>query len=357
MKRLKQKKTDKKLGGTTNKFFKMPHFKSRVSSYVILFFAVAVLYFVLLIHYSNSSIDKKNMSVLVDIPAGSSFLKVTEILNKSGLIKSRLFFYSLAIMKDARRSIRAGEYEFNTSLTPAAMIDKLLRGEIKNYRVVIPEDLSLREISARLDEFKLIDKKVFFELASDEDFLESLNIKADSIEGYLFPETYYLDRSMSTRQIMKEMVNEFWKKVTPEMIKRAGELKLDIHKLVTFASIIGKESGNDAEKPMISAVFHNRLRKKMRLQSDPTAIYDLENFNGKVLRSHLKRNSPYNTYIIKGLPPGPIANPGVASLRAALYPAPVNYLYFVSKKDSTHYFSNSLAEHNQAIKRYQYINN
>jgi len=357
MKRLKQKKTDKKRGGTTNKFFKMPHFKSRVSSYVILFFAVVVLYFVLLINYSNSSIDKKNMSVLVDIPAGSSFLKVTEILNKSGLIKSRFFFYSLAIMKDARRSIRAGEYEFNTSLTPAAMIDKLLRGEIKNYRVVIPEDLSLREIAVRLDEFKLIDKKVFFELASDEDFLESLNIKADSVEGYLFPETYYLDRSMSTRQIMKEMVNEFWKKVTPEMIKRAGELKLDIHKLVTFASIVGKESGDDEEKPMISAVFHNRLRKKMRLQSDPTAIYDMDNFKGKIVRSYLRRKSPYNTYVIKSLPPGPIANPGVASLKAVLYPAPVNYLYFVSKKDGTHYFSNSLAEHNQAIKRYQYTNN
>jgi UPF0755 protein len=357
MKRLKQKKTDKKRGGTTNKFFKMPHFKSRVSSYVILFFAVVVLYFVLLINYSSSSIDKKNVNVLVDIPTGSSFLKVTEILNQAGLIKSRVFFYSLTIIKKARRHIRAGEYEFNTSLTPSEMIDKLLHGEIKIHEVTIREDLSLREIASLLDKEKLIKKDDFFELASDEDFLESLNIKADSIEGYLFPETYYLDRSMSTRQIMKEMVNQFWKKVTPEMIKRAGDLRFNVHQLVTFASMIGKESGNDAEKPMISAVFHNRLRKKMRLQSDPTAIYDMDNFKGKIVRSYLRRKSPYNTYVIKSLPPGPIANPGVASLRAVLYPAPVNYLYFVSKKDGTHYFSNSLAEHNQAIKRYQYINN
>jgi UPF0755 protein len=294
---------------------------------------------------------------VVDIPTGSSFLKVTEILNQAGLIKSRFFFYNLAIIKNARQSIRAGEYEFNTSLTPSAMIDKLLRGEIKNYKVVIPEDLSLREIAVRLDEFKLIDKKVFFELASDEDFLESLNIKADSIEGYLFPETYFFDRSMSTRQIMKIMVNQFWKEVTPEMLKRTGELKLDIHKLVTFASLIGKESGDDAEKPMIAAVFYNRIKKKMRLQSDPTAVYDLENFNGKVLRSHLRRNSPYNTYIIKGLPPGPIANPGVASLKAVLYPASVKHLYFVSKKDGTHYFSTSFDQHIQAINRYKYIDN
>jgi len=339
------------------KFFKMPRLAGRVSRYVILFFAVVVLFCVLLVNYSNNPIDNKNMTILVDIPTGSSFLKVTEILNQAGLIKSRIFFYSLAIKKNARRSIRAGEYEFNTSLTPSAMIDKLLRGEIKNYKVVIPEDLSLREIAVILGKDKLIKKEDFFALARDEDFLESLGVKADSIEGYLFPETYNLDRSMSTRQIMKMMVSQFWKKVTPEMIKRTGELKLDIHKLVTFASLIGKESGDDAEKPIISAVFHNRLRKKMRLQSDPTAVYDLDNFEGKILRSHLKRNSRYNTYLIKGLPPGPIANPGVASLNAVLYPASVNYLYFVSKKDGSHFFSSSLNEHNQAINRYRYINN
>jgi len=375
MKKLKKKNTYKKPGGTTNsvdgnkrrakvwmkqllsfKFFKMPRLAGRVSRYVILFFAVVVLFCVLLINYSTNPIDNKNMTILVDIPTGSSFLKVTEILNQSGLIKSRIFFYSLTIIKNARRHIRAGEYEFNTSLTPSAMIDKLLHGEIKIHKVIIREDLSLREIAAILDKEKLINKDDFFELAGDEDFLESLNIKADSIEGYLFPETYFFDRSMSTRQIMKIMVNQFWKEVTPEIIKRAGELGFNTHRFVTIASMIGKESGDGVEKPMISAVFHNRLRKKMRLQSDPTAVYDLNNFDGKILRSHLKRKSPYNTYVRKGLPPGPIANPGLTSLEAALNPAPVNYLYFVSKKDGTHYFSNSLVQHNQAIKRYQYIN-
>jgi len=357
MKKLKQKKTQRETGKSTNKFFKISFSMGRASHYVILFFAISVLFFILLMNYSTSPIDKKNVNVLVDIPTGSSFLKVTEILNQAGLIKSRIFFYSLCVKKKAIRSIRAGEYEFNTSQTPAAMIDKLLRGEIKNYRIVIPEDLSLREIAAILDKDKLINKEDFFALAKDEDFLESLNIKAESIEGYLFPETYFFDRSMSTRQIMKIMVSQFWKKVTPGMIKRAGELKLDIHKLVTFASLIGKESGDDAEKPMISAVFHNRIKKKMRLQSDPTTVYDLEDYNGKVLRSHLRRSSPYNTYLIKGLPPGPIANPGIDSLKAVLYPASVNYLYFVSKNDGTHYFSSSLDVHNQAINRYRYINN
>lgn len=312
--------------------------------------------FAILIDYSTTPINpngKKGTVVLVDIPTGSSFVKTTEILNKAGLVKSRFLFYWLALTKQATRSIRAGEYEFSDAMTPGAVIDKLLRGEIKCYRITIPEDFTTKEIAGRLAEFRLIDEKTFMTLAYDRDFLNTLGIKAQSIEGYLFPETYIFDRSMSTRQIMKIMVSQFWKRVTPEMVQRAKELGFDLNQFVTFASIVGKESGNQPEKPMISAVFHNRLKKKMPLQSDPTAVYDLEDFNGKVRRSHLKRNSPYNTYIIRGLPPGPIANPGIDSLTATLNPAKVNYLYFVSKKDGSHHFSASLDMHNQAINRYR----
>jgi len=257
-----------------NKFFsfiflKRPFFTNRISRTVVISFVAIVLFIVLLVNYSTSSIDKRNVNIIVDIPTGSSFLKVTEILNQAGLVKNRIFFYNLAIIKRAIRSIRAGEYEFNTSLTPAAMIDKLLRGEIKIHKVIVREDLSMREIAEVLDREKLIDKENFFELATDKEFLKSLSIEADSIEGYLFPDTYFLDRSMSTRQIMKTMVTQFWKKITPEMIKRAGDMKLDIHRLVTFASIIGKETGDDSEKPMIAAVFYNRLKRRMPLQSDP----------------------------------------------------------------------------------------
>lgn len=312
-----------------------------------------IIYFALLINYSVSPIDGKNTQVTVDIPTGSSFLKLTEILNDAGMIKSRILFYGLAITRQALNSIRAGEYEFNTSMTPSAVIDKLLRGEIKTYRVTIPEDLSIKEIAARLVEYKLIDEEYFFELAEDGEFLESVGIKSDSIEGYLFPDTYNFDRSMSTRQIMRIMVNRFWKKVTPAMLDRAGKLGLSVQQYITMASMIGKESGNATEKPLISAVFYNRLKRKMRLQSDPTAVYDLENFEGAVKRRHLKRNSPYNTYIISGLPPGPIANPGLDSLKAALYPSGINYLYFVSQGDGSHFFSASLERHNQASARYR----
>jgi UPF0755 protein len=338
------------------RFFKKSSFTGRTVPRVILYFIAAIFVFcALLLNYSISSIDKKNINVLVDIPTGSSFFEVTEKLNQAGLIKYRIFFYSLAMIKNARRHICAGEYEINTLLTPVAMIDKLMRGEVKEHKILIPEDFSMQEIFARLDSEKLINKEIFFELARDKDFLRSLNINAESIEGYLFPDTYYFNRSMNTRQIIKRMVDRFWEKVTPGMIKRAQELGFNTHQFVTIASIIGKESGDNAEKPFIAAVFRNRLKKKMRLQSDPTAVYDMDSFDGKVLRSYLRRNSPYNTYLIRGLPPGPIANPGLTSLQAALYPAPVNYLYFVSKKDGSHFFSNSLVEHNQAVNRYIYF--
>jgi len=340
------------------RFFKKSGLRGRIVHRVILYFVVVIFIFcVLLLNYSISSIDKKNINVLVDVPTGSSFLEVTEKLNQAGLIKHRIFFYSLAMIKNARRHICAGEYEINTFLTPAAMIDKLIRGEVKEHKVLIPEDFSMQEIAACLDSEKLINKEIFFELARDKDFLQSLNIKAGSIEGYLFPDTYYFNRSMNTRQIMKRMVNRFWEKVTPEMTKKAQDMGFNTNQFITFASMIGKESGDNAEKPMIAAVFHNRLKKKMRLQSDPTAVYNLDNFDGKVLRSHLRRSSPYNTYLIKGLPPGPIANPGLDSLKAALNPASVNYIYFVSKNDGSHFFSASLSEHNKAINRYKNIKN
>jgi UPF0755 protein len=199
----------------------------------------------------------------------------------------------------------------------------------------------------------LVDEKAFMNLASDSKFLRSLNIHSSFIEGYLYPDTYLFDRSMGTREIIQIMVDRFWKAMTPEMQKRADELGMSLHKVVTLASIIGKESGYKDEKALISAVFHNRLKKGMKLQSDPTAVYDLGTFNGSITRTHLRRETPYNTYHINGLPPSPIGNPAVDSMQAALYPAPVNYLYFVSNNNGSHNFSSNLKDHNKAVLRYQ----
>ena len=306
-----------------------------------------------LLFYALTPVDSRNVTSIINIPKGTSFIQSVDMLEEAGLIKHRYIFYLLVISKNAHRHIRAGEYELSTSMSPMDILNKLVRGEIKSYKVTIPEDFSVREIADRLVSFRLVDEKAFMNLASDSSFLRSLGLKSSFIEGYLYPDTYLFDRSMSTREIIQIMVDRFWKAMTPDKQKRVDELGMSLQEAVTLASIIGKESGYKDEKALISAVFHNRLKKGMKLQSDPTAIYDLKSFNGIVLRSHLRRETPYNTYHIKGLPPSPIGNPAADSLQAALYPAPVDYLYFVSNNNGSHNFSSSLKDHNKAVLRYQ----
>lgn len=306
--------------------------------------------------YATIPVNDIAIAQTVDIPKGSGFFRITEILDNAGLVHYRPLFWVLALGKGAARHIRAGEYELNGAMSPSAILDKLVRGEIKVYPVMLPEDITANEVAKRLSAFKLVDEKEFMTLATDRSFLASLDIEADSIEGYLFPDTYRFDRSMTIKEIIRILVGQFWRTVTPEMRERAQEIGLTIPQWVTLASIIGKESGNSAEKPLISAVFHNRLAKGMKLQSDPTAIYNLQQEGGHVkivLLKHLKSDTPHNTYRISGLPPGPIANPGIDSLWAALHPAKVDYLYFVAKNDGAHQFSSNLASHNQAVLKYQ----
>ena len=326
--------------------------KHRKSPTVIL---TVIIIFVLLagLYYAVSPIDHRNEIVTVDIPRGTSFLRSVDLLENAGLIKNKYLFYALVIARNAQGNIRAGEYELSTSMSPMEIIDKLVKGDIKFYRVTIPEDFTLREIAVRLAFYRLVDEKLFLSLAKDTKLLAELDIEGRSVEGYLYPETYNFDKSMGPRAIIEEMVTQFRKRFTPAMEKRAKELGLTTHQVVTLASLIGKETGHEEEKPQVSAVFHNRLKKRMRLQSDPTAVYDLKSITRVIKRKHLQKNTPYNTYVISGLPPGPIANPAIDSLQAALYPASVNYLYFVSNNDGSHNFSSSLSAHNRAVLKYQ----
>ncbi|HQN66703.1 MAG TPA: endolytic transglycosylase MltG [Smithellaceae bacterium] len=329
--------------------------KSKIMLYVLsLPVIVALVFGAILFSYAVTPIHSaKEKTVVVDIPTGSSLIQIIKILHDADLVQNRFLFHVLVTVKGGARSVRAGEYEFAATITPSHLADKLLHGDIKKYPVTIYEDSSLSQVALRLQENKLINEKDFFELSQDAEFLSELGIRSSSMEGYLFPDTYFLDRSMTTRRIMRMMVERFQDKVSPEMIRQAAQKGLNVHQFVTFASLVGKESGCAAEKPLIAAVFYNRLKKGMPLQSDPTAVYDLKNFKGKVMRSHYKRESPYNTYLIRGLPPGPIASPGLDSFQAVLQPAAVDYLYFVSKGDGTHHFSSSLMAHNDATVRFR----
>jgi len=306
-----------------------------------------------LLFYALTPVSGRHVTSIVNIPKGTSFIESVDLLENAGLMRHRYMFYLLVLSKNVHRHIRAGEYELSTSMSPMDILNKLVRGEIKSYLITIPEDFTVREIADRLAFYKLVDKKVFMDFTSNSKFLRSLKIQGASVEGYLYPETYQFDRSMDTREIIKIMVDQFWKSITPEMYKRAGEIGMSFPEVITLASIIGKESGRNDEKALISAVFHNRLKKGMKLQSDPTAVYNLEFFDGNIKRIHLRKETPYNTYQINGLPPGPIANPAVDSIHAALYPAPVSYLYFVSNNNGSHNFSSNLKDHNQAVLRYQ----
>ncbi|HQL03331.1 MAG TPA: endolytic transglycosylase MltG, partial [Synergistales bacterium] len=249
--------------------------------------------------------DEGAQALLVEIPRGTGFLQAVEILDQAGLVTNKPFFYALAVAKGAVRAIRSGEYEFTGGVTPLEILDALVQGKVKHYLVTFPEDITARDMAARLAALRLVQEEEFLALTRDRAFLASLSIEGDTAEGYLYPETYRLERTMGAREIMAVMVRQFWKVVTPEDRRRARELGMTLGQVVTLASLIGRETGHTEEKPKISAVFHNRLRLGMKLQSDPTAVYPLKGFSGPVRKRHLLEDHPYNTYRISGLPPGP----------------------------------------------------
>ncbi len=293
---------------------------------------------------------------VVFIKKGTPLKKVSEVLEQEGIIRSRQFFVFVTTLLGKKGRIKAGEYEFHTRMTPQEVLSALTKGQVKLHLVTIPEGFTLSQIAQLLDASNLAEKKGFLEKASSPSFINALGLSplaGPTLEGYLFPDTYHLFREMEPEEVIQMMVHQFKKVFGPDFARWASELGITEREVVILASIIEKETSLPEEKPLISAVFHNRLRRKIPLQSDPTVIYGIKNFNGNLTREDLMRPTPYNTYVIAGLPPTPICNPGKESLLAAVHPAPVSYLYFVSKNDGSHYFSTDIEEHNQAVWKYQ----
>jgi UPF0755 protein len=290
---------------------------------------------------------------LVEIKSGSSFSRVASQLEQSGIIKDARLFTLLARWHKATGQIHAGEYLFETSAKPDDILARLIAGDIRKFQVTIPEGFNLQEIAARLEKTGIGSADEFLTLCSDARFLNELDIDAASLEGYLFPETYTYSSSTTPSQILTAMVAQLRMQLTPGLLESAATLNLNRHQLLTLASIIQKEAGNVMEMPLISAVFHNRLKRGIALQADPTVIYGITDFDGNLTRKHLETPTPYNTYRTRGLPPGPIASPGRFALQAAANPAESKDLYFVSRGDGTHVFSTNLNDHNRAVRRYQ----
>jgi len=324
-----------------------------IAVFVVMFVASAVLTSTWLYRYAHSPLNPDLGAVTVYIPPGSAFVSIAEMLEREGLIDNRRLFYLLARIRNVHHDLKAGEYELSGGSTPLELMDKLRRGDVKVHWVTIPEGLNMFEVADRFAARGFVDRDRFVALLSEADFLASLGIEADSAEGYLYPDTYAVTRSAREEDIIRFIVRRFHEEVSEEMVLEAEKLGYSFYEILTIASLVEKEARVKEEMPLISAVFHNRLKKGMRLQSDPTAIYLVDDFEGRIRRRDLQRPTPYNTYRISGLPPGPICNPGIEAIRAALNPAPVDYLYFVSKNDGTHHFSTYLSDHNRAVIKYQ----
>jgi len=300
--------------------------------------------------------SKTESTKIIFIKKGTPLKKISEVLEQEGIIKSRYFFVMMTTLLGKKTKIKAGEYEFHTRMVPLDVLSALAKGQVKRHLVTIPEGFTLSQIAQLLENSNLVEKNEFLKKASSLQFIDALGLSqlaGPTLEGFLFPDTYHLFREMDPEDVIQMMVHQFRKVFGPEFTRWAAELRISEREAVILASLIEKETSLPEEKPLISAVFHNRLKKKIPLQSDPTVIYGIKNFNGNLTKEDLIRPTPYNTYVIAGLPPTPICSPGKDSLFAAVHPAPVSYLYFVSKNDGSHYFSSDIEEHNRAVWKYQ----
>ena len=283
---------------------------------------------------------------------GSTLKEVAASLERDGLVNARFPMIIWGKLHGYDRKIKAGEYRLNANMSPMEILERLRNGNILTYSVTIPEGFTVKQIADLLQEKGLCDKEAFLSSIHDAPVGKDGDIPVTDLEGYLYPDTYKLARGISPISIVHVMVERFNEKTAPlrEKVKGSG---MTMNEIVTLASIVEKETGSAEERPVIASVFLNRLKKGMRLESDPTVIYGIENFNGNLTREDLNRPGPYNTYTERGLPAGPIANPGIDSIRAVLYPSETDFLFFVSKNDGTHHFSKTLREHNRAVQTYQ----
>lgn len=293
-----------------------------------------------------------NVQKIVTIPPGSSAKKAGTILRNAGLVRSSLYFTLLAKVSGKSSELKAGPYQLTNDLSPSTILDKIVAGDIYIWRFAVPEGYSIFQLAEMLAARNVVSREDFLAACTDPLLLRELELPASSVEGYLYPKTYDLVPGSTAREILTQMTGQFKREIGDRLTAEVEKSGMTRHQVVTLASLVEKEAVKAEEKPLIAAVFRNRLRKGMRLQSDPTAVYGKRAFGGTVTGSDVREKSAYNTYLIPGLPPGPIGNPGIDAITAVLQPANVSYLYFVAKKDGTHHFSDTLDEHNRAVAKY-----
>ncbi len=316
------------------------------SSLLLVFLIYSAVELMIPLPYGNRPIE-------FEIKRGATFRQVVDSLAERGLVRDRWVVHVLGRITGAHRKIKAGYYPLWGTMSPWQIFDAIRLGKIIEYEVTVVPGDSLMEIREKLSSLTGIDPAEFQRITIDRDFLDALDVDAPSLEGYLFPDTYRFPKGLDVKEILSIMVERLREKYNEEMIALTLQRDLTEREVLTMASIVEKEAVTDEERPVIAAVYYNRLKRNMPLQADPTAIYGLKTSREKITKDDLARRTPYNTYVIRGLPPGPIASPGLKSIMATLKPADVPYLYFVSNNDGTHSFSVTLSKHEEAVKSYR----
>lgn len=294
--------------------------------------------------------------IYINIGPGASSGSIARDLERKGVIRDTRLFLAALWYRGANHRLQAGEYRFSEPSSMFEVIDRLVEGDVFDQSITVPEGLTLNETAAILEQRGLGAALDYEDAFSRAELIAALDPDAPDLEGYLYPDTYQLPRQPEAYDVARAMVSRFLSVFDDNRRRKAVELELTPREVVTFASIVEKETGLGEERPLIASVFWNRLRRGIALQSDPTIIYDLKRigeYDGNLRRSDLERASPYNTYLHRGLPPGPIASPGREAIDAVLYPTETDYLYFVSKNDGSHHFSKTLREHSAAVRKYQ----
>jgi UPF0755 protein len=294
--------------------------------------------------------------LFVEIPQGSGSAAIARRLADAGVVQDVNSFRLALWVTGTGRHLQAGEYRFDQPVSARQVADKIARGDVYVRPITFPEGLTIKQMAAVYESKGFGPAKEFLDAAKNAALVAAVDPDAKDLEGYLFPDTYKMPRRSTAAQLVARMVKGFMLALTPDLIDAADARQLTVRQLVTLASVVEKETGSADERPMVAAVYANRLRTGMPLQCDPTVIYALDRlgrYNGNLTRDDLQFDSRYNTYRYPGLPPGPIASPGRASLEAAAHPAAAGYLYFVSRNDGTHAFASTLEEHNRNVQKYQ----
>jgi UPF0755 protein len=292
----------------------------------------------------------------VEIPPGSGSAAMGRRLEEAGVVRSAQAFRLAVWSRGVGHRLQAGEYRFDAPMSAKEVVDKIARGDVYLLPITFREGLTIRQMSEIFESRGFGEASAFVEAAQNAALVHDLDPAARDLEGYLFPDTYALPRRTTAEQLVERMVAGFRRALTDETRERAAARGLSVRELVTLASLVEKETGKPEERELVSAVYSNRLRIGMGMQADPTVIYALEllgQYDGNLTRQNLRVDHPYNTYVYAGLPPGPIAAPGRASLEAAANPADVPYLFFVSRNDGSHIFSNTYEEHRRHVQKWQ----